>query len=157
MDFTTSRLADISLARRKEAAGRAGATEPRRGEEEREPAAVGGGLCAPVPRLSVPQRVSLSQLRACPSGLPVPDSTFPAFPRSWGFISAGRPAAGGSSKLSASGRGALAAAAAAAARVRPAHGFLRAFVSVHSLQTHGFQSLPGKRLKGKCATHCETD
>lgn len=99
MDFTTSRLADISFARRKEAAGRAGAMEHLRGKEKREPAAVGGGLCAPVPRLSVPQRVSLSQLRAWQSGLPVPDSTFPAFPRSWGFISAERPAAGGSSKL----------------------------------------------------------
>lgn len=82
MDFTTSRLADISSARRKAAAGRAGAIEPLRGEEKREPAAVGGGLCAPVPRLSVPQRVSLSQLRAWLSRLPVPDSTFPAFPRS---------------------------------------------------------------------------
>lgn len=100
MDFTTSRLADMSFVQRKEAAGRAGATEHLRGEEEKEPAAVGGGWCAPVPRLSVPQRVSLSQLRAWLSGLPVPDSTFPAFPRSWGFISAERPAAGGSSKLS---------------------------------------------------------
>ena len=148
MDFTTSRLADISFAWRKEAAGRAGATEQLRGEEEREPAAVGGGSCAPVPRLSVPQRVSLSQLRAWLSGLPVPDSTFPAFPRSWGFISAERPAAGGSSKLSDSRQRALA----AAAHVLQAHGFLRAFVSVHSLQTHGFQSPPSKRLKGKCVT-----
>lgn len=152
MDFTTSRLADISFARRKEAAGRAGATEHLRGEEEREPAAVGGGLRAPVPRLSIPQRVSLSQLRACLAGLPVPDSTFPAFPRSWGFISAERPAAGGSSKLTDSRQRAL---AAAAAHVLQAHGFLRAFVSVHSLQTHGFQSPPSKRLKGKCVTHCE--
>jgi len=102
VDFTTSRLADISVARRKEAAGRARAAEHLRGEEEREPAAVGGALCAPV-LLSVPQRVSLSQLRAWLAGLPVPDSTFPAFPRSWGSTSAERPAAGGSSKRSGSG------------------------------------------------------
>lgn len=57
----------------------------------------------------------------CLSGLPVPDSTFPAFPRSRGSASVGQPAAGGSSKLAGSGRGTL---AAAAAHVLQAHGSL---------------------------------
>lgn len=57
LGFTTSRLAGIPLARRKEQQGE---PEPRNTYEgeEKEPAAAGGRSCAPVPRLSVPQRAA---------------------------------------------------------------------------------------------------
>lgn len=130
MDFTTSRLADIPFARRKKAAGRAGAAEYLRGGEEKEPAAVGGGSRAPVPRLSVPQRVSLSQLRAQLSGLPVPDSTFPAFPRSRGSSGAARSRRGQQQ------------------HTHRSPWFLRAFVPVHSSPARGLQCPPSERLRG---------
>lgn len=135
MDFTTSRLAGIPLARRREAAGRAGAAQYLRGADEKEPAAVGGGSCAPVPRLSVPQRVSLSQLRARLSGLPVPDSTFPAFPRSRGSSGAARSRRGQQQQQR---------------RRQHTHRSpwsLRAPVSGHSSPARGFQSPPSHRLR----------
>lgn len=112
------------------------------GARQRDPAVVLGGLRAPVPRISVPQRVSLSQLRARLAGLPVPDSTFPAFPRSRASAAPGGLPPG--------------AAASELWRQRLTYrSFLRAFASVHSLHSRGFQSPPCRCLKGKCVTHSE--
>lgn len=94
---STSRPADISQRGGRRRRGQRDPPHTCRGRTEGTCCSRGGGSCAPVPRLPGPQRLSLSQLRARRSRLPVPDSTFPAFPSSRGSASAGR-AAGGSSK-----------------------------------------------------------